>query len=720
MKFSTHPLCKRLTAQCLIAPLLSCPAWALEGQTSSAPEMGLLEELVVTASKRETSLQDTAVTVSVFSTESLDNAQIERVNDLQFSSPGLSITSFSGDTQVTMRGVGTNVFGLGADNSVATYIDGVYVSRQSSANQEFIDVARIEVLKGPQSTLYGRNATGGAINIVSSAPSDEFEASVDARYGNYGSTRYRASISGPLLGEILTGRLSTVKSENDGYSENLLPGGEDFDNIDNTGVRGALQYTPREDLTLTLRANYFEQKGSGSVGVRVEPNALPFLSGGTYHPDPRKAYHNIEDERPARQYGSNLKLAWELDWATLTSITAYNHNTTGAAFVDLDDAEIDLLYDNGSMSESDTWSQEFLLASNSSASAQGSVEWLAGAYYLTEDAEQTSSFYVFGPRPANFSELDIDTYALFGEFKYGLTDKLRATLGLRYSHENKDFSGQSGAILNGNDWSDISPKIGLDYIVSEDVMVYANLAKGFKSGGFNIQDPDNGFNPEEIWSLELGMKSTLMDGRMRLNANAFMYEYTDMQVRQSRLGLFGPELFIDNAGESEAFGAELELLARPMTEWELGINLAYLDAKFSNGTEIVDAGAIPPGGDPADYFTDVSDNPLPKSPKWSGSVSAKYTKEVPDLGSVSFNVGYYYQTKSYHDPFKSDALSSKGYENVNANVTFKSIDEHWRISVFGRNLTDELIVSNVTSNRFGMIENYAPPRTYGVEIGYKY
>ncbi|NIB38367.1 TonB-dependent receptor [Pseudomaricurvus alkylphenolicus] len=705
-----------LVSMSLISPTL----WATETATSDDELAFQIEEIVVTANRRSESLQEAAVTVSAFSSASLDKAQIERITDLQFSSPGLNIDSFSGDTQITMRGVGTNAFGIGVDNSVAVYVDGVYMSRQSVANQEFIDVERIEVLKGPQATLYGRNATGGAINIVSKAPSEQLEMEMDVRVGNYQSRRYRAAISGALGSKTVLGRISVIKSENDGYSENLLPGSEDFDRIDNNGVRAALLITPTEDLDITLRADYSEQDGSGVAYQRVESTALafsfpfgPFGPNGTYDSSPRRAYHNLEDNRPARQYGYNAKVEYNFDSATVTSISAYNRGETGPTFEDLDDSEIDLLHNNGTTSTSSTYSQEIVLTSAPGDGSDGNFDWLLGALYMKDDARQNDSYFVYGPLPTESKTLDNTAYALFGEASYYLSEKLVATLGLRYSHESKEMLDVNSGIDYQDDWSDVSPKLGLKYIVSDDIMIYANLAKGFKSGGYNIQDASNSFDPEELWSLESGIKSTLYDGRVRLNASAFLYDYSDMQVNQSYLHpFFGPTLFIDNAGEAEVFGAELEVLGQITDRLSLGLNLAYLNAKFSDGIEISDPDTTLP--------VDVSGNALPKSPDWSASLSAQYAIPVFNLGELSLGLEYYYQGENYHSPFEEDLIRSDSYDNINANATFTSNDEHWHVSVFGRNITDEEIVSGVTADSFGLIHTYAAPRTYGIEVGYKY
>ncbi len=296
--------------------------------------------------------------------------------------------------------------------------------------------------------------------------------------------------------------------------------------------------------------------------------------------------------------GACLEVTWEMAGATLTSITGFTDHETGSDFLDLDDSEIDLLYNNLSTSESEALSQEFILTSNIKDGA-GSVEWLAGLLYFTEDGETTNSFFVFGNTFLNLSTLDNDAFSVFGEITYHSSEKLQATFGLRYSEEDKKFTGSGGTVRPPEEsWYNTSPKFTVNYFLSENTM----------------------------------------------------------QVKQSRTGPFGPLLFISNAGSAKTLGVKAEIVIKPTEYFETGLNLAYLNAEFDDDTAIIDASLIPPFGnpDPNDFLINVDGN------------------------------------------------------------------EHWMVRLWGRNLTDELNTTHMSDNRFGLIEVYAPPRTYGLEIAYTY
>ncbi|MCW8832798.1 MAG: TonB-dependent receptor [Colwellia sp.] len=711
----------------LAMPALMQPALAQENESKELEDDSGLEKIVVTASKRAQSLHDVAITVNVMTEERLEAAQVERVSDLQFSVPGLNINTFTGNTQVFIRGVGSNVFGLGADNSIAVYVDGAYVSRQSMMNQEFTDIGRIEVLKGPQAALYGRNATGGAINIVSKAPSETFDFSADARFSNYDGKRYRASVNGAIT-ESLFGRISVLSSAHDGYTEVLSPGFEDVDSVDNFGVKTALRYLPTDDFDIILRYDYFEEKGSGPVAVSTNPFDPQFsVGGGQYDEDPRKIYVNHPSERPTLTERTNLQLNWYLDWADFTSTTTYSDIETGPDMSDDDSSDVTFVHNVGSTLDSKVWTQDFLLTG-----ATDNIEWLLGASYFDESANALNSFQVFIFQPFLFDSqvtntLENQASAIFGEATYEINEQWRVTLGGRYSDESKEFSILEFGQLEEfkEDWDNFSAKFGLQYFANEDLMVYFNLQEGFKSGGFNLQTSGNSFDPETVLSYELGMKQAFLDNQLSLNSSVYFYDYQDMQVRNQVLGNQGLELFIDNAGKSELYGAEIELQYSPVRELLLGGSIAYSHTEFVDNTTIVNPDLIPPFTFPEDlspYRVVVDGNSLPKAPELSASLWGQYTLALGDAGSLNFNFEYYYQSSSYHSAFEDVNAESDSYDNLNASIRFDSADDHWHVTLYGRNLTDELAVADIAPSNplVGTLSTYLPPRTYGIELKYTY
>lgn len=687
----------------------SGPARAQTGATD-------IGEIVVTASKRETRLQDTALAVNALGADKLDAAAVTDTSALQASVPGLQFAR-SGDTSfVYLRGIGAGIFGPFAENSVATYVDGVYVPRPAAAVQELFDVERVEVLRGPQATLYGRNATGGAILITSAKPTETFTGSADVRIGNEGARRYRATLSGPIVKDRLSGRFAVVRSKIGGYSTNLVDGSK-FDSLDLWALRGSLRWTPTDNLTATLIANYSKQDGSPSTQKSVYPSfqfGPPF--NGAYSPDPRTSYHNIRDSKPSQAHGAVLNLNWDMGIGTLTSTTSYQRDEFGPHFIDLDDTNLPLLEYRGQTAQSDFVYQDIYLTSK-----RGSFEWLLGGTYSHEKSERDHPILTPGGLNHTLSDAKVESYAIYGQLSYELTQKLKMLGALRYSEENRSAGTVillpgGGSLVAGNDrsWGNLSPKASVEWRPKDDMLIYASATNGFKSGVFNELDVTSAAGPETIWSYEIGARTQWFNRRLTLNATAFHYDYSDLQVFSAVLTGGNVQTVLQNAGEADVDGLEIEASARVTPNFQIGGMLALLDARYAAGTILVDsANSRPPAS--------VAGNRLIQAPEVTLTLYADLNIELGGYGGLRLYADYFRQSERFLTSFEDPTLRSKPYDIVNARVTYTPPGKQFHIAAFVRNAGNTLVLNYAQRiPPFAAANVYGPPRLYGLEVGFRF
>lgn len=719
-----------------LAALMAGPAWAQDdsiGEEETTPPEDPDNDddgvILVTATKRATQLQDTALAINALSTERLDSAAITDTAGLQTAVPTLQYSAGAGSSFVFLRGVGAVVFGTFSDNSIATYLDGAYVPRPTAAVQEFIDVERVEVLRGPQATLYGRNATGGAVLITSAAPSDRFTASGDARISNEGGRRFRAMVSGPLAGDQLAIRLSAVRTKHDGYSTNLV-NGTGYDSQDYWGLRGSLRIRPADTLTLTFIGNYSEENGSPGTQKSVQ-NSLPFRTppsgrGRPFSPNPRASYRNLAESNPAETYGGQLNVDWDLNFATLTSISSYQRYKIGPTFFDLDDSDLPLLEYRGQ-----TGGTKFLFQDLYLTSAPGRVEWQVGATVSNEKTALTLPVQSPGGLSTSAHTTEVDAYAVYGQLAYNFTEQLKALVALRYSDETR--SGVSTRILaagpptartNEKSWNDVSPKFSVEWRPADRLLFYVSATHGFKSGVFDPQNVLTTAKPETIWSYEAGARTELFDDRLILNATAFHYDYKDLQIFSGIIAGSFVQTVLQNAGSARINGLELESVFEVLPQFRVGASLTLLDGKYRDGTVLADlANAIPaaPGGTPQVPVMDVGGNRMAQAPKSTLTMFADWTIDLQELGSLQLYGDFFRQSARFFTSFEDPTLSARRYDLINARATYRPPGEHYYLAAFVRNLSDTLVVSRMSRvPPFGTLQVYAQPRLYGLEVGFKF
>lgn len=708
------------------SPLASAIALVLA--TSSAFAAEGIPEITVTATKMgETSLQDTPIAMSAFTQDYLEKTGVSDVRDLVFATPNLVIAQNGNSAQIYIRGVGSNNSFAGGESSSTVHLDGVYVARPGAVFFNFLDVDRIEVLRGPQGTLYGRNSVGGTINVISRKPDGTFRAKAQATVGDYDRQVLEGYISGPVLGETLSASLSAMRTKRDGYFENVVAAGNDRGSEDNWSVRGQLRATPGDRLEILLRADYLDDQG---IPAQNQALLLPFfpVPGGPENPvtqSIRGDWHKVALNTPSgfdRQLsGVSAEVTYEFSGTTsLKSVTAYRQSKT-YSFNDTDAADVNR-QTTGLTEDQDQLSQEL----NLSGQFDGG-KYVVGLYYFDEHIE-TGGDGVYAIL-ANFKTRPtptVDTRALaaYGQADFDVTDRLTLTTGLRYSDEDKDFdqllnrvNATTSASLPGfpvrylreGKYTAWTPKLGLQFQASEDVMLYASATRGFKSGGFNFSSGNtvHGYGPEKLWSYEVGAKSDLADNRVRLNATAFYYDYKDLQVQ----AFITPGVTdITNAADAEVKGVELEVLARPVPALSLGATANYLDAKYKNFPAAPITGGT----------FNASGKRLNSSPEYSYTAFGQYEAGLPNGGSLGMRGEYSWKDRQYFTVVNDAIQTTPSYGLVNANVSYTSPGSRWVVTLYGRNLTDEQYL--VSTGGFTAVPSGTPgdPRTYGLRLSVTY
>ena len=723
----------------------------------SATAQRALDEIIVTAEKREQNLQDVPVAISAFSADMLEARGISTPQDLQLSVPGLSISENiqAGTAKVTMRGIGSENFSSGGDPGVPLHVNGHYSQFTAYMLRDMLDVERIEVQRGPQGTLYGRNAVGGNVNIITKRPTEEFEGLISGDVGSYSKRQIQAVVSGPLS-DGLRGRLVVSDEDRDGYVENL-GSGKDLETSDYTSVRGALEFDLTEDIQVYLNAYQFDDSGVHAVRLTSDyPTASTFSGGPNYwivngagtNPtkvDPFQVRTNAPATGSDESSGVSLDVNWNLGGIEIRSLTAYDDSSVKTT----DDADgSDLVSSEAHYDfSSETFTQEFQVLSTN----ENELNWVAGLYYYKENADflfdsfREAGFDTNGDALINGDDLPFQivattvtetvSYAAYGQLDYAFTDQLELVAGLRYTKDKKErpddgvlfgvaltppfvFSGGG----DKNDWSKVTGKLGLNYHINDDAMVYASYSRGYKSGGYNTTQAD-AYDPEFLDAYEVGLKSRWLGDRIQTNLAAFYYDYQDKQDIQ-RIPIGGRTLpFLTNASAATVTGFELEVQAHVLDGLQFDFSLGYLNAEFDEYDNL-DV-KFPVLG-----VQDLSGNQLPYSPEWKMHFGAQYDWLLSgNRGSLSIRGDYSWIDERWTNGFNrladgvvlTDGDLLDDYSIVNARLQWNSPEAIWNIELYGKNLTDEIVKTHVF-DQVGPVAlgTFLPPRTYGAKVTYKF
>ncbi len=750
------------TTLSLLLILISAAFAQEEADDPSATPSEGIEEIVVTAERRESKVQETPVAISAFSGADLDSAGYQDFEDLGFNIPNFQFGRTLVDSGgITIRGVSSG----SGDRSTAFHIDGIYQNQQLAAEGiTFFDVERIEVLRGPQGTLYGRNAVGGSINIVSKPPSGEFEAFGDVQFGTYDQIQTRGVVNVPFLGEQLAARVSVFQEHRDGFQENVSSPlvHENADDARNVALRGQLRLSPSDDFDLTLRGTYSHAGGVGPARKVLEPiptgtiisPLLPipinlYDNATANPPDVRRIAVDFIGEIDIDQWGVNSSVDWDFYDLPLfgdVKVKALGSFLERDAFSKTDQ---DLSDDFVAHTIGDTLTQEAVAELQFASAGAGPVDWLLGLFYLNS---QATTCTLTQARPLSFlgvfqvipitvdATQDAQSTAVFGQLSYRPFEDLTLTAGLRYTHDEKqDTNSQptvfiqtpSGPLVlffpideeDEDKWNSVTGMVRAQWQWSVENMLYLSASRGFKAGEINTQilglsDTFDNADPEYIWALELGSKNRFFDDRLQANLGIFYYNQRNLQVSQ----LLGISTFTENAGRANIWGLEAELKALPFPELQLSANASYLDATFGRFNDCIvpeirnaNLDAIP---------QDCTGNRLTRAPRYTLSLSARYDLDLGWAGTLTPRVQFYASDSIFYRPINFPSDKQDAYTKTDVRLAWRSRDDRISVEGFVENVFDEdVIQTQVTGTGaigFPLQTLLDEPRTAGIRVGLKF
>jgi iron complex outermembrane recepter protein len=709
------------------------------------------ETVVVTARRREEALQDVPIAISVETAEELDQRGAENLTVLQQTTPNATVQVARGSNSTLIgfiRGVGQQDPLWGFEPGVGLYVDDVYVARPQAAVLDIFDIQRIEVLRGPQGTLYGRNTVGGAIRYVT-APLDPVDPHLNARfqYGSYNQTDVILSGSLPLSDTLVIGGALALYAR-DGYGENLVTGAEHY-NKDVDAARISAEWTPTDALTIRFSADAVDDDSNPRHGSRL----ASFPAGGPSYDVLGSVYDTRAgsgDDNHVETRGAALHIDYEInDALTFRSITATRRGETDGT-IDFDNTEFPTL-DIPAHYSDQQFSQEFQLLFD-----YDRLQGVAGLYYL--DATASGAFdTVLGSAFLTIftaGEVDTESLAAFADVSYDITDSLALSVGARWTRDDKTgtvyrqnftqtFAGEHSPFFGGspipglvrtdytNDaqFEEVTPRVSLTWEPTDELTLYTSYSQGFKSGGFDMRgdavftpDTVNGYQPEYVDTYEVGFHSAFWQGRVNLSGAVFHSDYTDMQItRQEPTTLGGIASFVDNAASAEIEGAELEGNLRFTDNFSANFAIGYIDGQFN---EYISNTVVPnPAPPPATIVVpiDLSGSAaLQNTPDMTASLSFTYTMPIAG-GELAFTPSAAYRGDSQMFEFASPVLDQQAYTLYNASVTWTSDNDRFRLGLHGHNLGDEeyrVGGYNFPGALFGnsIIGFYGPPQTVTASV----
>jgi iron complex outermembrane recepter protein len=727
----------------------------------AAGQAAVLEEVTVTAQKRAQSVQDVGIAITAYSGDQLEQLGFTNAQQVTSMAPGVQTIQPNGEANyaVAIRGVVANDFTTNVESPVALYIDEVYISQMSGAGFMLYDMERVEILRGPQGTLFGRNATGGLVHYITRKPTEDFNGYIKGTYGDYDQYKLEGAVGGG--NEWVAARFSGTYLENDGYVTNRLDKSTDLNNADDQAYRAQLLITPTDDLEILFNVRHGEQdidtgffeNVSSVEPQKLTPNTLnPVLEyldndgdvfAGDYD-DP--GYNDLE----TNGYTGTVK--WIFDNVTLTSITDYS--TTERKYIEDSDASPAPVFNFFLNTDAEQFSQEIRLDG-----ATDNIKWVAGLYYLGLDIDDSNGAITdpfVGPAVYDALEIprtpgseagfnnpytsELDSYSAFGQLEYALTDTLNLVVGARYIQDEKDFEYSTNAVefldpeqrnydapsnlaqpielgyykgsRKDEEWSG---RLQLDWALSDDLLVYAGWNRGVRGGGFNApllpldppfeyDDITMSYDPEQLDAFEVGFKGTYFDGLMRLNGAAYYYDYKDYQA----FFIAGLQTITFNT-DADSQGFELELISSPIDGLDILLGAAYNDIELDARKDI-------PVQAPA--------GPSVKAPEWNLNALVRY--EWPMFGGyVAAQGDIVYIDEHIFALTGAETVTEDGYSVSNVSLTYTTEDRNWEVSAFVDNVTDEEYLVQTFDlsglDNFGMTEQYyGRPRWWGVSLKYSW
>ncbi len=725
----------------------------------TAAATGGIGDIVVTATRRSENQQRVPISIVAFKGETLRTFNIASTAELPQLTPGLSFTKTLTGFNAFLRGVGTTNSGYTSENPIAVYIDGLYLPNSAAAAFGFNNIERIEVLKGPQGTLYGRNTTGGLIQVITREPGDVRSIDASASYGNYDTVNLQFYGSTPLSDTLSANFAATYTNQSDGWGRNIFLNTKAFTMRD-LGFQGKLKWTPAPGTKLTLRGLYDRLETDEGTDASIYPGSVG-IDGTTY-----LGRYNIATRRTPyvhqRQAAVSLKAEQELGFANLTAITGYIDNfspsnniqngirgnpVAGQSAINLD-----------AIQTAKTFSQELQLASSAPSSR---FQWIVGAFYYNDRTSVETDVYgtcigvVCAAAPLPTRTVGIQktiSYSGYGEGTYSITPTTRATLGLRYTSDEKSLSGfaepfpgqpnspaalPASAILHPGDpfpgnptgivtnvtFNKLTYKAVLAQDIGETIHAYVSYNRGFKSGGFNpIVFTNPASRPEVLDAFEIGAKTELFDRRLRFNASAFYYNYRDIQLRSTAPPAPPGGSILFNAASAHIKGVDVDFVAAPVKGLQFNGGFEYLDARYASfpaGICTSPRVIAPPFlGGVVSATCDLSGKNTPSAPGISFTLGATYSFDTP-IGGFALTASDGYKSKYFWE--SDNRLIQPAYHLVNAALTWTAKDPRYSVQLFVKNLNNAYYYSTASEGTGGN-DIYVPgaPRTFGATARYHF
>ena len=707
-------------------------AWAQsDPQSPAAQPTAALSEIIVTAQKRSENLQVVPIAITARSGAELASAGIASTEDLALVTPGLTVVNIAGIVLPHIRGIGTTAYGAGLENSVSTYVDGVYLVSGSASLLSLNNVSQIEVLKGPQGTLFGRNATGGLVQILTKDPQSHFNGEASVGYGNYQTVQGDVYVTGPVVPALDADLAVHASTQGEGYGRNLFNGRDVYRTDRDVALRSKWRWSPGENTAMTFSVDYEEYAGTQNSTFQNAPGTLPIF--GT--PRPTSTWDIDADFQPYDSFkggGASLRLEQDIGVGKITSISAYRRSDDSLGF-DADGLPVPIQTIAVVKTDDRQLSQELQLGSPDN----GRVAWVVGAFFLHSDSKYDPSQVLLGGPLINpifpLDEIDIygdqttTSYALYGQSTVSLTEADHLTLGVRFTDEHKRLLAFEPAQLLGGiplelltppidvskTFSRLTWRAAFDHRFSSSVMGYVSYNTGFKSGGFNPGVPaDPAYAPEVLSAYEMGLKVDLLDNRLRLNSAVYYYDYKDIQVGHYVLGQIG----YYNGAAAKVYGldSDLEFVVAPGLTLTAGVSLIH--DRFADFPNAVIDTQIPTGG--VDITTgSARGNRLPLTPSGTVNIAADYRHACAG-GEAGVNVSYGHTSGYFFQP--DNLLEQPAFNLVNAMISWATPGERLKFTLWGKNLTNEVVANAELPSAIGSLAAYRPPRTFGVLVGTRF
>ena len=777
-----------MTKSLLLASVSLCagfafqPAFAQEADTTAEPvqvaetqaedenEVKRIPVIVVTAQKREENLQSVPIAISAITAQSLADQGIRSTEDLAVAVGGLNVTRTTNATNFTLRGIGTQGGSTGQDSAIAMFVDGVYMPSMAGSTFALNNISRIEVLKGPQGTLYGRNATGGAVNVITKTPEEEFSVTGQLGYGDHATTEASAYVTGGFADGIAADLALYYRDQADGFGYNRIID-KDINKTSDLAIRSKLLAEITDSTTLTFAGDRSRTEGSWGIAYRPVPNSL--LLDGTGYDEFVAAgngfYDSISEFEPAfeiENFGGSFKFEQDIgENFTLTNILAYR-GEKGAQRVEVDGTSLKII-DAPLFDEEEQLTEEIQLAYSGDK-----IQAIGGLFYMDAESRydpfQIVGAAILGQTGGATDHLQIESsqttksYAAFGQVTWEFMTDTNLTVGLRYTKDERDLHADQFLLIGANpepatgdvprpsggfqvpigtvDQSETFSKptwrVALDRQFTPDFMGYASISRGFKSGVFNLTSPaDAPAEPETLDAYEIGIKSTIND-RVRLNAATFFYEYENIQAFQVN----GASTTLTNAATAEVYGVDFDFQAELGGGFSLTGSGAWLHHEYGEFPVATVSFLEQPAGAP-DYagytpglgnyvfpncndaahsgqsYCSAAGNELVNTPDLTASLGVSHEMEL-GTGTLRSNISY-----SYNSGFNfavDNREQQDAYGLVNAQIVWSGPDDQFNIRLWTRNLTDEQHLSSYNENGSGDIATPAPGQTYGASVGFKF